>query len=418
MDKVLSTNNQLTYTRKRIFSAFIHFVIYVFHPFVLAVIYFEKDLILSSFFIFTWVFSIGLKIAFTKNISFALIGRLYSLLAIGMFIFNYCYRGGFFKTSVAWFPVIAMMVIVFLERPKERHFALIATTLLVLLAEYICQKGFFPAPDFKSDIYNKNLVSSAVLSFTLIGYTLHKFLLHLEFFIKKFKENFEMKEVLLSVLYHDISTPLTTIMISANIETEEARKRVNISANNIRDIIDNVRNLQRLSLGKMDPNIEEIPLSDCLNQAIQRLSLAMESKNIKFNTYMQDPHYIVKVNPLLFTSSVLNNVFHNAVKFSEDGSVIDVSVKPEANHICLSIQDYGTGIPNELRETVFQLRSKVSTKGTKLEMGSGFGLPIAKSLLELWGGKIFIPRSDKGTCIIIHLKGYVYEEEQKKDIVC
>jgi signal transduction histidine kinase len=94
---------------------------------------------------------------------------------------------------------------------------------------------------------------------------------------------------------------------------------------------------------------------------------------------------------VIFSNSVINNVVSNAIKFSHEGDIIRIDVQhlPEGN-VCISVRDQGIGIPDSVMQALFGFEVQTSRTGTKGERGTGFGMPIAKLLLEKMDGSIAV----------------------------
>lgn len=94
----------------------------------------------------------------------------------------------------------------------------------------------------------------------------------------------------------------------------------------------------------------------------------------------------VAVDPVLFESTVMNNLMSNAIKFSYPGSSIYLRVKEQNEIIVFEVEDHGMGIPKNFLKK-YSTQEKTSRQGTKGEKGTGFGMPLIKSLLEGMNGK-------------------------------
>ena len=88
---------------------------------------------------------------------------------------------------------------------------------------------------------------------------------------------------------------------------------------------------------------------------------------------------------------VLNNLISNSIKFSHPGSSIDITVTEEAGDLThIAVRDYGVGMNEELLAKIFDTGEPTSHVGTAGEKGTGFGMPVVKSYMKLYGGDIKI----------------------------
>jgi signal transduction histidine kinase len=85
---------------------------------------------------------------------------------------------------------------------------------------------------------------------------------------------------------------------------------------------------------------------------------------------------------------VLRNLISNAIKFSESGDKITVSAEERSDHIIIKIKDTGIGIPEDVREKIFENKNW-TREGTHSEKGTGFGLSLSKDFVEQMNGKIW-----------------------------
>jgi len=101
---------------------------------------------------------------------------------------------------------------------------------------------------------------------------------------------------------------------------------------------------------------------------------------------------------------VLENLLSNAVKFTRAGGRVTVSAQPEGQRVLLKVQDNGVGIPESLREIVFNKFTKANRPGTQGEATTGLGLFIARQIVTLHGGKIWLESNEKeGTAFYVAL---------------
>jgi len=222
------------------------------------------------------------------------------------------------------------------------------------------------------------------------------------------------KDHLLKVLLHDISNPL---MVSrfylTKIEVSDENKvyldRVHKCKVAIENIIQQVKGIygQKYSSGQI--SLKPVSLEDCINEISFLFSQKLESKNISLSfTNKLSPHTNVLAEKISLTHSVLSNIISNGVKFSRPNSKIHISAEENNGTVVLEIKDQGPGISKDIVDGLMNESTIPSTLGTEGEGGSGFGLSIAKSFVDSYGGQIeFNPKYitshplDHGTSIRI-----------------
>src|SRR5690606_16433531 len=123
-----------------------------------------------------------------------------------------------------------------------------------------------------------------------------------------------------------------------------------------------------------------------------------------------ESHYgiTLMVEPVSFKNQVLGNIISNAIKFSHPGGFITVSAKAvNEETFAVEIKDTGIGMPEHILNTLFDMNKKTSRPGTIGESGTGFGLHIMRSFVEMYGGKVEVASQEgKGTTFGLFLKGH------------
>ncbi len=214
--------------------------------------------------------------------------------------------------------------------------------------------------------------------------------------IQHLDETYQGTSRFLSMLSHDIKTPITLIkgyskalsmeMVDPD-KTKEYIERIQYRTeqieNIVTDILDNTYEAHNIKV-----NLKEIKISDYINIVLynsenyannqkRRFIPEIDYKNIDVNKTLAVD--ITKIH------RVINNILSNAVKFSEEDSVIILIIKEEDGRILTCFRDYGTGIKAEEREKIFNLFYKSDTT----KKGYGLGLYINKAIIEAHNGEIF-----------------------------
>ncbi len=161
--------------------------------------------------------------------------------------------------------------------------------------------------------------------------------------------------------------------------------------NNMSDLIESVRLIRALEDGKVQLTIVPVSLTEVLDNI--RLSLDGRAKQanvtLEFENNLSSTTQVL-ADKVALTHNVLSNFITNAIKFSPAGKSVRIIIWQESNHVHISIKDRGIGIPQELLDIVFDPHKKSSRNGLRGEKGTGFGMPVAKYMLENFGGKLTI----------------------------
>lgn len=129
-------------------------------------------------------------------------------------------------------------------------------------------------------------------------------------------------------------------------------------------------------------------------------------KRIQIHFEAKDPTPPAQCDRLA-TASILDNLLSNAVKFSEPGRRVDVRVVAEQEHIVCSVCDQGPGISEADQKRLFEKGARLSARPTGGEPSFGYGLSVARALVEFQGGEIWCEsRLGHGACFSFRLPAY------------
>ncbi|MBC7232599.1 MAG: response regulator [Chloroflexi bacterium] len=204
-----------------------------------------------------------------------------------------------------------------------------------------------------------------------------------------------LKSEFISIVAHELRTPLTEIIAyMALLEKEipaddpylggiaRATHRLNTLTSNITD-------LKFLEAGQAELQCAKLSLSGLLREVLEELGPLAASKEQALITAVADdfpPIYVdgakVKV--------VLRNLISNAIKFTPPGREIRIAAEIDEPAIRIAVQDTGKGIPKEEQEWIFKPFYQLESSLRREHGGIGIGLAIAKNLVELHGGRIWV----------------------------
>ena len=175
------------------------------------------------------------------------------------------------------------------------------------------------------------------------------------------------------------------------------------------DLIYNVSMMQKVASSKINFQFDNVNLLECIKASAEMLSKQAQKKKIKIEHSIDDLLY-VNGDMNMLVNCVFNNVLSNAIKFSFEKSQVLISATQEGENIIVTVRDSGVGMSEQKAAAVFQVDGHTSSQGTAGEFGSGFGLPIAKTVTEKLGGSISLFSkeqakypNDCGTTVTINL---------------
>lgn len=230
------------------------------------------------------------------------------------------------------------------------------------------------------------------------------------------EEGFISKK-LLRLLSHDVANGLHVIHSSCrramkNIEDASKVKanleRIDRGALLIEEVTDVVKLIEKSRSGMLRVDLEKINVSSVLSDVGHIFSERLTRKNLSFDIETFYPGICVIAEEKSFKNQVLNNLISNAIKFSPEDSSIVIRVKREDGKVHISVTDQGMGIPDEIKDKLFEENSVTTRPGTSGEQGNGFGMPLMYNFVKVYGGDVTVESvtegSATGTNITIILK--------------
>ncbi|MBK9396673.1 MAG: response regulator [Saprospiraceae bacterium] len=224
---------------------------------------------------------------------------------------------------------------------------------------------------------------------------------------------------------HEFRTPLTMILgltdannVNEDINPEKvSQKNATIRRNGkqLLNLVDQLLELSKLESGKQTIDLEAGVLSGYLSHLVNSFESLANLSGIKV-IHNIDFDEIVFIYDAVKIQQVLSNLISNAIKFSKDGSEINVhsSLKTTDEKYILTVQvmDEGMGIPEDELKYVFDRFHRVKINETKQLPGTGIGLALAKELVEIMGGTIDV-RSEYGKGSVFSFEIPILKSEDK-----
>ncbi len=201
-----------------------------------------------------------------------------------------------------------------------------------------------------------------------------------------------LKNEFVSMVSHDLRTPLASIELSHGLLSDEdlspeAADTLAIAQGSVKRLmalVNNLLDLDKLEAGSLAIYQEDTPVARVLQDCSQSLELLAVQKKLKISINIDEQLRAFVDKERL--SQVVINILSNAYKFSPPGTTVGISGKNQGAEILIEISDQGPGIPNEMQEEIFE-RFKQVNKRDKAS-GTGLGLAICKSIIEKHGGQI------------------------------
>jgi two-component system sensor histidine kinase/response regulator len=228
------------------------------------------------------------------------------------------------------------------------------------------------------------------------------------------QKNEEQREML-HMLCHDLANPFTNIISVLDVVGDDEAAigeyvpLLRSSARSGIEVIDLVR-LMRAVEEKPLP-LGPVDLARVVAESLGTLTSQIREKDVRVDTDVPTGT-VVLAERVSLGNSVLNNLLTNAIKFSHPGSTVELTAVPAEGMVRITVRDHGVGMPPSLLADLFDVRKTTSRLGTAGEKGTGFGMPLMRKLVTVYGGSIEVASKeqaegvcDHGTEVRVVLKG-------------
>ena len=152
-------------------------------------------------------------------------------------------------------------------------------------------------------------------------------------------------------------------------------------------IIQNMIDINKIDCGAIKPKFGNYNLVSLVEEVTMSVLSSVEVKNIYITFDTDEEEMIAKCDPYMIERIILN-LLSNAIKFSKENGFIHVSMKKSNDYILVIISDNGIGIPNNMKENIFNKFIQVDRTFKRKNEGSGIGLSLVKSLVDVHNGYI------------------------------
>ena len=223
--------------------------------------------------------------------------------------------------------------------------------------------------------------------------------------LTRFREAEELKDTFISIISHELKTPVALIKgYAGTLRREDAQwdrtvvddslKVIEEEADRLTALIEDLLDASRLQAGGLKPNLAEVDLPRLAGRVAERLGSQFPDRAIRADFPAEFPEITADEERI---GQVISNLISNAVKYSPAGTPVEILGRAAADQVTVMVADRGYGIEAEDAPHVFErfYRGPSAAKRTK---GAGLGLYLAKAVVEAHGGRIWIEsQPGKGT---------------------
>ncbi|MBN2892796.1 MAG: response regulator [Bacteroidales bacterium] len=216
----------------------------------------------------------------------------------------------------------------------------------------------------------------------------------------KAEESDNLKSAFLANLSHEIRTPMngilgfTSLLNEPDISSKRKKEFIEIiqkSGQRMLNTVDDIVEISKIETGQLNINLVRLNIKNHLVTLYNFFSLEAKNKGLQFyiDKTLKDEESEILTDKYKL-SSVISNLIKNSIKFTDAGGVIVMGLEKKEDKIEFFIKDNGIGIPLCSQKAIFKRFVKADTDNKRVYEGSGLGLSIAKSFIELLGGKIWV----------------------------
>ena len=258
---------------------------------------------------------------------------------------------------------------------------------------------------------------------------------------QEFRRNHQLQEALnaaqtankaktsfLANMSHDFRTPMNAItgfnlLIDKNCNDPEKVKeysyKISLASRNLLGLLNDVLDMSKIESGKTTLDIQEMKMGQLLEEVNTVIGMQAKAK---------DQEYIVSTQELIHDrfmgdrqriNEILVNILGNAVKYTQEGGKIEFTIEESTtssegfNNLRFIIKDNGIGMKPEYKDKIFDAFSREEKGATKTIQGTGLGMAITKSLVELMGGTIRVDSEEgKGSTFTVNLRLQLAGEDE------
>jgi len=227
------------------------------------------------------------------------------------------------------------------------------------------------------------------------------------------KNALRVRDKMFSVIAHDLIGPFNSLLGFASLlsktdpekEPGKAKDYANLilhSSKSFYSLTDNLLNWAKSQIENIQLNPEPINILEFVNKTTEIVRLQALSKEIEIQV-TAEPGLVVEADRETL-GVIVRNLLSNAIKYTERGGSIHLSAVKECGQLTIQVSDTGVGITPEMQDKLFSVNTNFSLPGTEREKGTGLGLVLCRSFVEMNKGTITVSsREDEGSTFTIKL---------------
>lgn len=225
-------------------------------------------------------------------------------------------------------------------------------------------------------------------------------------------ELFRQKEKTFNFIVHELRNPLSIIYnaselleqthISDGNKEKEIIKLIKENTLNLSGMVDSILDISKINLKNSNLVLDEINFKKIVDEVFKELIILAKSKNIDLkNNIIGELKFKADYKKI---KTIIQNLISNSIKYSDSGNIeLNAFINEKEDIVVIAVKDQGIGIPDNMKNEIFEEYKRVSPKSDI--KGTGIGLHLVKKLIEAHNGKIWVENNvnNNGSVFIINL---------------
>lgn len=364
-----------------------------------------------------------------SKLSITVAGNCYVAIgAIAVFVLTY-YSGGVWSAIYAWIISVPVMAILVVDKLSGVVWGVISLTVMLWMG-YLAVIGVDLPTYYNVELRTEWYVSifpGLLMMILFIAFVFEenqsrafKVLLQKNSILQTQKETIseqstklqrliEEKENIIRILAHDLKNPLANItsltgILNQDLEEEHRNKFLHMieqSSAHAQNLVNRVLEMDAAGQDDLQMQLQSIDTVSMLSDLVALMQQRANKKNIKIHLKNEAKHATIVADEI-YVSLIFENLISNAIKFSEQGKVVEASMINNDEELVIAIRDEGLGIKKEEEEQLFKKFSKLSARPTDGESSAGIGLSLVKRYVEMMKGKVWYqPAETQGSVFLV-----------------
>jgi len=323
--------------------------------------------------------------------------------------FDYINFGGYRWRTVAHFDTVNQYWVVAAERTDLRYTlaenvvlesispVLFGLPLVGLLIWFIVGQGLKPLRRLADELGNKQADDLSALSYGSSSQELQRIVLSSNKLLERLERSLLRERQFASDAAHELRTPISVLKVQLhNISKELPETNQNVlklaaTTERLGHIVEQILDLYRSSPDQYNASLEAINLTGLVREILAQEYSQFDAKNQTLE--FQGNDCFIQGDRFALTTLLLN-LLSNANKYTPAGGQVNVSTRESGDHVILTVEDSGSGIPEQQREAVFERFYRVGgDRHQSGEPGCGLGLAIVKHIVESHNAAISVAHS-------------------------